>query len=342
MRIGVTGLGSMGRRRVRDLVGLGHEVIGFDLREDRRHAASKQFGIDVVSSWDALTERSLDALVVSTPPDAHVEYYERAFDARLPFFSEANVLTPSTDWFASRERESGVRGYASATWRFHPLLSELRSQVLAAGPERALSVHHHYAGWLPAWHPYERYDEFYAGANRATCAAREMVPFELEWIVWAFGPVRAVSGLRERRAEWTTDIDDTYLLLLEFDTGVTGTLNIELDQPAPFRRSRVTFAGCSLDLDLGAGSLRRFELEPEEWTAVGPASVDLEDVYAAEIGAFAEAVANGASEYPKTWADDRHLSDVLVAAEESARRRAWVTIAEVAESYDGILAVERA
>jgi hypothetical protein len=64
-----------------------------------------------------------------------------------------------------------------------------------------------------------------------------------------------------------------------------------------------------------------------------------EDIYAAELRAFVEALA-GRAPYPKSWAVDRHLSDVLVAAEESWRRRAWVAVADVADAYDGLSWVE--
>ncbi len=45
-----------------------------------------------VSSFEELLEKKPDALVISVPPDQHLEYYERSFEARLPFFSEMNVL----------------------------------------------------------------------------------------------------------------------------------------------------------------------------------------------------------------------------------------------------------
>jgi predicted dehydrogenase len=93
MKLGVIGLGSMGKRRVRDLTALGHEVIGFDVRKDRREAAASTFGVGCVESFADLAARGVDAVTVSTPPDQHVEYFERCFDAGIPFFSEANVLS---------------------------------------------------------------------------------------------------------------------------------------------------------------------------------------------------------------------------------------------------------
>lgn len=284
---------------------------------------------------EVLVGGGLDALVIATPPDRHHEYYRASFAAGLPFFSEANILTPRTSWFDEGSAASGAQGFPSATWRFHPLVVRLRD-ALAAEPASIATLHHHYGGYLPAWHPWEPYEEFYAGARRATCAAREMVPFELEWLCWVLGPVRRVNARRSRRTPWRTDIDDTYELLLQFERGATGSLIIELHQIAPVRRARVSGVDFNFALDLLAPELERRTLAGgiSTWTASDHGPFDFETVYRAEIVAFAEAVIHGAI-YPKTWADDRHLSDVLVAAEHSDRQGTWVDVASIAASYEG-------
>lgn len=337
---GVVGLGSMGKRRVRDLRALGHRVVGFDLRSDRNQDAERLHGIETVSTFDALVNAGAEAIVISTPPDTHAEYYERALASARPFFSEANVFTPSEEWFSTRERAAGVRGYPSGTWRFDPLCSRLRERIAAHDPASIRSIAHQYGGFLPAWHPWEPYHDFYAGRWR-TSAAREMIPFETELLHWIFGRIRSVSATRARRAEWVTPIDDTYFLLLEFESGVQGTLAIELHQVQPFRVSRVSLAGHSFTLDLIRHELEEYARDgdvlerqhPQGMRAASP--FNFEDVYRAEIAAFV-AQLDGTGAYEKVWADDRHLSNVLWAAEESARRKEWVLIEEAEVSHDGL------
>jgi predicted dehydrogenase len=320
MRFGVVGLGSMGRRRVRDLLALGHEVAGFDVRVER--SAER---IDRVSALDRLFAQSLDGLVISTPPDEHAALYDRAIAEGVPFFSEANVLTPHPEGLEGH-------GHPSATWRFYAPFAALRREL--AGRD-VLTVHHAYGGWLPGWHPWESYDAFYAGRRREICAAREMVPFELEWLVWVFGEVESVGATHGARGVWATDIDDTYVLDLGFTSGVTGTLIVELHQRAPFRLARISCPAAGYAVDVAAHELRRFDPD-HGWSVLERGPADFESVYRDEIAAFAAAVA-GEAPYPKTWHEDRHLSDVLVAAEESRRRGARVEVAEVATQYDGRL-----
>lgn len=340
MRFGVIGLGSMGSRRVRDLQALGHEVIGFDVRADRNRRATDRFRIRAFESLPALLHCRPNALVISTPPDQHVGGYLAAFDARLPFFSEASVLTPASDWFAARERQAQVRGYPSATWRFHAPLAALARALKEPGAPTVTAVHHEYADYLPRWHPWEEYWEFYAGARRQTAAAREMVPFEFEWLCWLFGEVEEVWAVVARLGRWRTDIDDSYFLHARFASGMIATVRIELHREAPARRAMICGAGASYQLDFNASLLQRFESHTSTWQAVEvaetrAASCEFERVYAAEIAAFADAVA-GTAEYPKSWPEDRHLSDVLMAAEASARERRPFRVAEVASAYDGL------
>ena len=339
VNIGVVGLGSMGKRRVRDLLDLDVEVVGFDVREDRNRQARDMFGVATFESFDALIASGIRAVVISTPPDCHVRYYELCHEHRVPYFSEANIFTPAVAWFSSREASSGVRGYPSATWRFHPLVRDICRRVESLGRDNINSFSHQYGGFLPDWHPWEPYTGFYAGRKR-TSAAREMVPFELEILIEAFGPVAEVRALTAQARSWDAQFDDTYLMLLKFASGVVGTFTIELHQVAPVRVTRISATHSALILDLGAQELKVFEKGSDTWQFVKPGAIlqnwgfQFEHVYREEMRHFLAAL-QGAS-YPKTWAEDRHLSDVLYAAELSHSSGQSVQVRDVASAYDGL------
>lgn len=338
MKFAVIGLGSMGKRRVRDLTQLGHEVCGFDIREDRRMESEARFRIRTVKELKSLNDESIDACVISTPPDIHQFYYEWCFENKHRFFCEANIFVPMPTWFTEMERQAGVRGYPSATWQFHPLFRLLKNETKEIGQENINTIHYHYGGYLPFWHPSESYRDFYAGSRR-TSAVREMVPFEAEALVWIFGRVKAVCAVAKRASAWETDMDDTYHLLVEFSSGLTATLLVELHQVNPFRIARVSAREHSLMLDLGTQELTRYDLRTDSYRKLKPPSLrslgsfNFEDIYREEISCFVELLQGG--EYPKSWEDDRHLSDILYAAELSSRTRKWISIADAGQAYDG-------
>lgn len=337
MRIGVIGLGSMGKRRVRDIVALGHEVIGIDPREDRRQEAKRLHNIETAAEAEILVGE-VDGAVISTPPDRHAFFYNYCYENDLSFFSEANILTPSPKWFDQWHDRTRARGYPSGTWLFHPLVQRLKEKVEAIGADRVNTVTHQYGGFLPDWHSWEPYHAFYAG-RKNTSATREMVPFEVEILVSIFGRVKHVSAVKRQTRPWHNPIDDSCLLLLQFESGVVGTLTIELHQVAPFRTTRIALQDDALLLSLGDGRLEHYARETGTWSRETPQSYRgrygfyFEDIYSQEIRTYLEALAG--KPYPKTWEEDRHLSDILFAAELSSREGREIAIADIANSYDG-------
>ena len=115
------------------------------MRVDRNSAAEARFGIVTAGELDGLLSLRPEALVISLPPDQHAKAYRAAFEARLPFFSEASILSPHPKWFEECEVASEVRGYPSATWRFYAPLVELRRLLTLDAGALVLSAHHHYA-----------------------------------------------------------------------------------------------------------------------------------------------------------------------------------------------------
>ena len=91
MKFLVVGLGSMGKRRVRNLIALGDNgIAGFDLREDRCLEANEKYGITIFSDIDsALKNFRPDALVISTSPEQHMKYARMGFELGLSCFNKA-------------------------------------------------------------------------------------------------------------------------------------------------------------------------------------------------------------------------------------------------------------
>ena len=79
MKILVIGLGSMGKRRIRNLqANKITNIHGFDQREDRRKEAAQLYGIPVHGAFEAAIKEKFDALIISVPPDKHDIYISEA------------------------------------------------------------------------------------------------------------------------------------------------------------------------------------------------------------------------------------------------------------------------
>ena len=123
MKFLIIGLGSMGKRRVRNLQKLGYnDIIGYDTRQDRREETQKKYCIRTISDLhDGFTKKP-DLMIISTPPDLHLKYANIAIKKNINFFTEVNLLSQHVIAMKKRIRGKSLTALPSSTMRFHPMI----------------------------------------------------------------------------------------------------------------------------------------------------------------------------------------------------------------------------
>lgn len=322
MKALVIGLGSMGRRRVRCLRQLGVATIeGFDPRVDRRAQAAQEYGIPVRERLAAEDLRGFDVVVISTPPDQHHTAMSWAIEAGKPCFVEASVIRDPLPALDAKARARGVVVAPSCTLRFHPAIRDITAIVHSVRYGRVCNFSYHCGQYLPDWHPWEKVTDYYV-SNPATGGAREIVPFELTWLVDALGWPTQVQGTKLRTTDVGAAIDDTYAAVLRFE-GFVGTLVVDVVARQAVRKLTLNFERASLAWDWDSGVVRVWEAEagrtvelhqPKTAAHAGYHQNIGEAMYVAEIEAFL-AAAQGRGAFPHSLQDDIRVLALLEAIE---------------------------
>lgn len=325
MRILVVGLGSMGRRRLRNLTHIGgHELAGVEPDEQRREQATGEHGIPGFATLEEGLVWAPKAVIISTPPDHHAEPARAAAAAGVSFFIEASVVPEDLSDLIGTVREKGIVGAPSCTMRFHPSVQTMERLIGESAIGEPLAVVHHMGQYLPDWHPWEDYRTFYV-SRRATGAAREMVPFELNWLTGLFGEATDVMAMRAKLSDLETDIDDVYSMLVGFASGVRGTVTMEVLSRPGVRLARIIGSEGTLIWDWNAKHTQLWRAGTGEWeTFEDPPPVEgpggswvAENMYISEMEAFTAAVAGGPA-FPLSLEEDQRLLRTLTAVEESS------------------------
>jgi predicted dehydrogenase len=315
----------MGKRRVRNLVRLGiPSIVGFDPRADRREEAAVQSPqLRTVATLEEGFSLGCDAAVISTPPDLHVGLAREAVRRGVSVFTEASVLDDDYAILDKEARAAGVVAAPSCTMRFLPPVRRMKQLTEDGRIGKILAYTDHSGQYLPDWHPWEDYRQFYAGQRR-TGACREIVPFELSWITWVVGPVKKVSALRAKVSDLEVDIDDVYQLLLEHEGGALGHLLVEVLARSPIRRCAFIGSEGTLDWEwaertvtLSSAGSRVPETYRESEGTVQPGYVHAEEPYVDEMAAYLAAV-RGEQPWPYSISEDLEMLAVLRAAEQSS------------------------
>ena len=119
--------------------------------------------------------------------------------------------------------------------------------------------------YLPDWHPWENISDFYV-SNRETGGCREIVPFELTWLVRTFGEVSEAGSSIGSTGRLGVDIDDFYAITLKHDCGVVGQLLVDVLNRFPTRRFTVTCSEGTIVWDDGDKLVKCYDTSSGEWT----------------------------------------------------------------------------
>ena len=328
MKFLVIGLGSMGKRRIRNVRQLkGGDIAGYDLRSDRRDEVASEYGIPVFDDLDnALSKFAPDALIVSTPPNLHMALAERGLSLGKHVFSEAGTTTEGMAQVIKLADRTGLVAAPSCTMRFQPSIKLMKQLLDQNAIGRILTFTHHCGQYLPDWHPFEDYRKYYV-SRQETAACREMVPFELTWLLWLMQQdVRSVAALRGKVSDLECEVDDVFQLLMRFSRGTLGHLLIDVVARAPIRATRILGETGVLEWNAGLQSLRHYDAATRLWTEYpepppsveqGYSSMSAEGMYIGEMNAFIKAC-RGEAPFPYTFAEDVQMIEIMRAAEKSS------------------------
>jgi len=254
-RVGVLGLGSIGRRHARNLRALGEQVVVFDPSPAARQWFAKEFNRDASTREAVLNEA--DALIIASPSGCHLEDLEDAVSVSRPTLVEKPL---GHDFQLARKiveqaEDKAVPIVVAHNLRYRSVVRRAREQLNKGLIGEPIWAHFLCGSWLPDWRPQQDYRTNYA-ANPETGGVIFDIIHEIDLAFHLVGPadlraaVTARSGLLEINAEDLADI------VLRHQGGCQTSLH--LDYVTRPRRRLFTIAGTQgiLDVDLRTGALR--------------------------------------------------------------------------------------
>lgn len=322
MKFLVVGLGSMGKRRVRNLQALGHkEIAGFDPRADRREEGASRYGIKTFDTYGkALTEFKPNALVISTDPSLHMDYALPAVGRGMHCFIEASVVEDERIAELCKLIEgTNLVMVPSCTMHYYPGPIAVREIIQSGKIGKPLNLNYLTGQYLPDWHPWEHIQDFYV-SRRETGGAREIVPFELTWLNEIFGDPEPLACVKDKLTDMDADIDDIYHCLLRYPKDMLANVTVEvISRPKAIRELNILGSTGRLVFSADENCVRYIAVGDEEWTridlgtgAVEKGYINPEEPYISEMADFVKAIdAADRKLFPNTLESDVRVLALL-------------------------------
>ena len=297
MRFLIVGLGSMGKRRIRNLLANGEkDIAGFDIRPDRLKEAQEKYGIKIIGDFKKISRQDFDAMLISASPEAHGDYIRFALKHKKHFFVEHPT---SDDGYKEilENKDLNIVKAPSCTMRFYTPIKMMKKILDEGKIGKILAFQYHMGQYLPDWHPWEDYRDVYF-SKKETSACREMLPFELIWLNWLINSrVADISGNIAKVSDLNMSADDIISANIKYENSVLGNVLIDVISRKPARTIRILGSDGVLDWERFGHEIKLYDAKTKN-TEIIPVPkdnpekgyVNEEEMYNDEIKAFLNAI----------------------------------------------------
>jgi predicted dehydrogenase len=214
-------------------------------------------------------------------------------------FTELNLTSDGYFKNMALAKEKGCKLFLSSTNLYTDEIMYIRN-VVSKG-ERWNYIYH-VGQYLPDWHPWENYNEFFVG-DRRTNGCREIMAIEIPWLISTFGEVIDSHVVTDKITDLKIDFNDNYIIQFSHENGNKGVLIVDIVSPYAVRKLEVYAENEYIQWNGTPETLYRLETESKDLKQVslfeqsqhqkGYSYFIVENAYRTEIKEFFQYVNGG-------------------------------------------------
>lgn len=230
----VLGSGSVGKRHLTNLAGLGCRTSAMDPRQDRLAEAANATHLEgqYTGVAEALKHAGdYDGAVVASPPNFHCAQCLALAQAGLPILLEKPVspdLKSAQDLEQELARIPGAKLLLGYTYRWWPPLTAFLNLLRAGRIGRPLHAKFVMSAHLADWHPWERYQDFFMASKELGGGALLDESHFLDLMLWFFGMPDRVTARVEKLSNLEIETDDNVDMVAVYPSGLRVLMHLDL------------------------------------------------------------------------------------------------------------------
>jgi predicted dehydrogenase len=238
MKFLIAGLGSIGRRHLRNLVALGERDIILYRSGCSTLSDDDLAGFPVETDLQTALAQRPDGVVISNPTALHLDVAIPAAEAGCHLLLEKPIshTMERIDELKAAVARRGCQVLLGFQFRFHPGLQQVARLIAEEAIGRPLSVRANWGEYLPGWHPWEDYRHGYSARSDLGGGVVLTLCHPLDYLCWLFGDMDALWAFEGKLGDLDLSVEDTAEIGMRFCSGVLGSLHLSYNQrPATHR-----------------------------------------------------------------------------------------------------------
>ncbi len=266
MKILIAGLGSIGRRHLRNLQAL--SVQDILLYRTRRSTLPDEELSCFPQETDlaAALDHRPDAVIIANPTALHLEVALAAAERGCHLLIE-KPISHNLDRLDELQRlvqQNHCRVLVGYHFRFHPGLLKVKEMLQQGLIGRPLIVRAHWGEYLPGWHPWEDYRQGYSARADLGGGLVLTLSHPLDYLRWLFGDVSRVFAAVEKLSNLEIQVEDMAEICLWFANGVFGSVHLDYLQRPPRHNLQIIGSHGTIEWESSSGETRLYRFEPQQ------------------------------------------------------------------------------
>ena len=294
MRIAVLGCGSIGRRHIKNLHGLGYrDLLAFDPDLGARRKTESLLEGPMASNLEEVWRGAPEVALVTATTEVHVDLAMAAVDHGCHLFIEKplyHVLQPQLTELLRRVAERKLVNMCACNMRFHPGPKNVKALLDEGSIGQVLSARLQTGSYLPRWQADQDYLARYSASPEWGGAILDCI-HEIDLALWYFGSARVLGSAMLPAQSIGLETDGLAEILMRHRTGVLTSVHVNFVQRDYSRSCQIVGSKGSVYWDFNDGQVKvygedgcltRCIREPQGW--------QLNQMYVDELEHFLQAV----------------------------------------------------
>jgi predicted dehydrogenase len=327
----IAGLGSVGRRHLRNLLALGEKDIVLYRTQHGLIPDAEPVDFPVETDLQAALAHNPEAVIISNPTALHLEVAIPAALAGCHILLEKPVShkLDRLDRLKKAMARSGSQVLVGYQFRFHPGLKKVKGLLEEGAIGKPCSVRAHWGEYLPNWHPGEDYRQGYSARTDLGGGVVLTLSHPLDYLHWLFGEVEAVWGLVGHLGNLEIDVEDTAEIGMQFQSGLIASLHLDYNQRPATHTLEVIGTQGIIRWDNADGRVALYPVTGDQWQIFPvPEGFDRNTLFLDEMRHFLQVV-RGEQSPVCSLEDGVEALKLCLAALQSSRQKRLVKPAEI-------------
>ena len=326
MKIGIIGLGSMGKRHARCLKQLEYDdVVALRTKKGTTNELPNDLKFIKESfNIDDFYSHKLDGVIISNPTSLHIKAIKVPLEKGIPIFVE-KPLAQSLNQINGIENLNVSNIMVGYCFRYNKIINFVKEFINSGKLGRIYKANLYCGQFLPLWHPYTDYRTEYYSRKVLGGGALRTLSHEIDLIHYFFGKLKELIAIIEKISDLEIDVDDNVYIIGKTLSNVTTVIELDFLNPLTERRGAIFGSKGLLEYSFSKLNVALIDREGKEKIVYEISNMDCNDMYMKQMKAFVDFIRNKRNISCK-YKDGFEVMKVIRATEDSMKTKSWQKI----------------